>query len=212
MTVFKTIFGGYASGDEDSDPVPQELKAKNKIDGISKNSDDILKKLSMDIESGDVHTYIFYYWKDCGHCKSSYKHWKDFEDAVREKSSDKYSVYAIEQAGADGLSSELLNDIGGQANGFPTFRYVYARKSQDYNGERDVGSLKDWMRETSEGKQSGGKRCRHNKGKKSCKHCKSSSRSRKRTRSLKSKRANKKTARKRKRKTSRRSSNRKHRR
>jgi len=152
------LFGFTTGGDE---PV---LKAKNKIDRVSKNSDLILEKLSKDVESGDVHVYLFLYWKDCGHCKSAYNDWTKFEDLLASKS-NKYSAYAIEQEGASELSAELLNDIGGQANGFPTFRYVHKRKAHDYNGERDVKSLKEWMAETSGDVQTGGRRTRR-KGRK----------------------------------------------
>lgn len=191
MSLFRSMIGGSSH-----EPI---LKAKNKIDGVDKNSDIALEKLSKNIESGDVHTYLFLYWKDCGHCKMAYNDWKKFEDMIATNSNGKYSAYAIEQLGASELSDELLNDIGGQANGFPTFRYVYGRKSQDYNGERDIESLKEWMKETSGTNQSGGKRCRHHNIKNSCKHCKRAKRTRKKTKKNKKKR--KGTTKKRKRKT-----------
>jgi hypothetical protein len=146
---------GLATEESTNNPI---LKAKNKVDGVSENSDKILEQLSKDVESGDVHVYLFMYWIDCGHCKTAYNDWEKFEKFVSTESSDKYSVYAIEQQGASELSSELLNDIGGQANGFPTFRYVHKRKSSDYNGERNINSLKEWMSDTSGGSQSGGGR------------------------------------------------------
>lgn len=191
MSLFRSMIGG-----SDHEPV---LKAKNKIDGVDKNSDITLEKLSKDIESGDVHTYLFLYWKDCGHCKMAYNDWKKFEEVIANNSTGKHSAYAIEQLGASELSDELLNDIGGPATGFPTFRYVYGRKSQDYNGERDIESLKGWMKETSGTTQSGGKRCRHHNIKNSCKHCKRLKRSRKNTKKNKKKR--KGTTKKRRRKT-----------
>ena len=146
---------GLANEGSTNEPI---LKAKNKIDGVSNNSDTILEQLSKDVESGDVHVYLFMYWKDCGHCKTAYNDWEKFEKFVSTENSDKHSVYAIEQQGASELSPELLNDIGGQANGFPTFRYVHKRKSSDYNGERKINSLKEWMSETSGSSQSGGGR------------------------------------------------------
>ena len=147
------------------------LKAKNKIDGVSKNNNNIIKKLISDIKNGK-YVYLFFYWKDCGHCKNAYNDWEQFEKSVigHEYAMPNINVYAIEQQGASELPTDLLKAIGGEPNGFPTFRYV--KKSRldgthvsDYDGERDHTSLMQWMGKTSRHQLSGGRGTRR-KGRK----------------------------------------------
>ena len=153
----------------DEEPV---LQAKNKIDGKGKMSDAQMVRLDKDVKSGNVHVYLFLYWRDCGHCKSSYGDWEKFESVIgKNKSVDKLAVYAIEQDAISGMSSDLLDSIGGSPDGFPTIRHVFNKAAHEYSGQRNIKAFTEWMHKTSGKSQSGGCSCGMtgggNKGKKS---------------------------------------------
>ena len=130
-----------------------QLEAVNRISNDNKLSDSKLEELSKHVNSGKTHIYLFVYWRDCGHCKRSYKDWEAFEKKM--SNNDKCVVFAIEQSGLSELSSEMLGHLGGEPSGFPSFRHIFNGKATEYNGERDVSSLEAWAKETC-GAQSGG--------------------------------------------------------
>lgn len=153
-----SFFTSIAGEGSEKEPI---LNAKNKIDGVGSSSNTTLTRLENDVKNGKIHIYLFIYWRDCGHCKRSYGDWEKFEKLVisKNKSGAKVAVYAIEQDGLSGMSGELLGNIGGSPDGFPTIRHVLNNTADDYAGERDIKAFTEWMNKTSGNVQAGGCSC-----------------------------------------------------
>jgi thiol-disulfide isomerase/thioredoxin len=84
----------------------------------AKEADALLK------ENGPI--LLVYYAKWCGHCQGMYDTWKDLSNQVDGKA----KVYMIESGDYPGVQS------------FPTMKVIKKGKATDYDGDRDVDSLK----------------------------------------------------------------------
>jgi thiol-disulfide isomerase/thioredoxin len=78
---------------------------------------------------------MVYYAKWCGHCQGMYDTWKDLSNQVDGKA----KVYMIESANYPGVKS------------FPTMKVVKKGKAVEYDGDRDVDSLKNALLMSSRG-------------------------------------------------------------
>lgn len=108
-----------------------------------------------DIENMQFPHMLLIYADWCGHCKAITNHEGDdllpdkpYDQAANiiEFENDKVYFYRIEKTNFEKLQTELQQKIGNvQVPGFPTILYCREDNNVDYNGERSVDGIVDFL-------------------------------------------------------------------
>ena len=128
---------------------------------INQNNKKLIADLNEHIRKNDK-IFILFYMEGCGPCNAARPEWKKIENVLGNKYNNKndYIVVDIDQTLMDKLVG--LKDMPA---GFPTIRYMKGSNYTPYDSNRDIDSFVNWIE--SNMKQSGGKKTKRRKGKKS---------------------------------------------
>jgi hypothetical protein len=164
------MFNLYMSEDElEGSPfviIKSNLEEYNKVSSSddSYNDKKKIKNLNNAIKSGK-HIFLFIFMDGCGPCNNTKPSWADIKNKMDPYLLKRHDISIVE------INQELfkfVENIGKEPMGYPTLRYVYKSKSEEYedseieNKDRSTESFVKWINSKLK-KQDGGSRIKSKK-------------------------------------------------
>ena len=88
------------------------------------------------------HVFLFIHSESCGHCIHAFPHWKRLQNRLAHKNRPDVLVADINQK----ILSEVNKIVNvGTIEGYPTIKYIYGKKVNEFDKERTTDLFMNWI-------------------------------------------------------------------